>query len=80
MAFYKWSAFGITLFILLPFVLGTLCITLLHDENQYDRLKQLWILPESKMGYFFSKFVVVLLYSVVFMLITAVACVLSGTM
>ena len=80
MAFYKWSAFGITLFILLPFVLGTLCITLIHDENQYDMLKQLWIIPVSKMGYFFSKFVVVLLYSIVFMLITAVASVLSSTL
>ena len=70
MAFYKWSAFGITLFILLPFVLGTLCITLIHDENQYDMLKQLWIVPVSKMGYFFSKFVV----------ITAVASVLSSTL
>lgn len=80
MAFYKWSAFGITLFILLPFVLGTLCTTLIHDENQYDMLKQLWIIPVSKMGYFFSKFVVVLLYSIVFMLITAVASVLSSSM
>lgn len=43
-------------------------------------LKQLWIIPVSKMGYFFSKFVVVLLYSIVFMLITAVASVLSGTL
>lgn len=80
MAFYKWSAFGITLFILLPFVLGTLCTTLIHDENQYDMLKQLWIIPVSKTGYFFSKFVVVLLYSIAFMLITAVASVLSGSM
>lgn len=80
MAFYKWSAFGITLFILLPFVLGTLCTTLIHDENQYDMLKQLWIIPVSKMGYFFSKFVVVLLYSIVFMLITAIASVLSSSL
>ena len=80
MAFYKWSAFGITLFILLPFVLGTLCITLIHDENQYDMLKQLWIIPVSKMGYFFSKFVVVLLYSIVFMLISMVATVLFSVL
>ena len=80
MAFYKWSAFGITLFILLPFVLGTLCTTLIHDENQYDMLKQLWIIPVSKLGYFFSKFVVVLLYSIVFMLITAAASVLSSSL
>ena len=80
MAFYKWSAFGITLFILLPFVLGTLCITLIHDENQYDMLKQLWIVPVSKMGYFFSKFIVVLIYSIVFMLISAVATVLFSVL
>lgn len=80
MAFYKWSAFGITLFILLPFVLGTLCTTLIHDENQYDMLKHLWIIPVSKLGYFFSKFVVVLLYSIVFMLITAAASILSGSL
>ena len=80
MAFYKWSAFGITLFILLPFVLGTLCVTLIHDENRYDMLKQLWIVPISKMGYFFSKFIVVLVYSIVFMLISMVATVLFSVL
>ena len=49
---------------------------LMHDENRYDVLKQLWIVPVSKMGYFFSKFFVVLIYSVCFMLITAFASVL----
>ena len=49
---------------------------LMHDENRYDMLKQLWIVPVSKMGYFFSKFFVVLIYSVCFMLITAFASVL----
>lgn len=74
--FYKWSAFGFTLFIILPFVLGIVCTMLMHDENRYDMLKQLWIVPVSKMGYFFSKFFVVLAYSVCFMLITAIASVL----
>lgn len=74
--FYKWSAFGFTLFIILPFVLGIVCTILMHDENRYDMLKQLWIVPVSKMGYFFSKFFVVLAYSVCFMLITAIASVL----
>lgn len=36
-------------------------------------LKQLWIVPISKMSYFFSKFFIVLIYSVCFMLITAVS-------
>ncbi|HBL5294329.1 TPA: ABC transporter permease, partial [Clostridioides difficile] len=58
--FYKWSAFGYTLWIILPVVLGIFCTMLIHEENQYDMLKQLWIVPISKMGYFFSKFFVVL--------------------
>lgn len=74
--FYKWSAFGYTMIIILPFVLGVLCTILMYDENQYDMLKQLWIVPISKMGYFFSKFFVVLIYSICFMMITAFASVL----
>ncbi len=54
--FYRWSAFGYTLWFILPVVLGTLCTMLMYDENQHDMLKQLWIVPISKMGYFFSKF------------------------
>ncbi|OBR93510.1 ABC-2 family transporter protein [Clostridium ragsdalei P11] len=70
--FYKWSAFGYTSFIILPVVLGMLCTILMREENQYDMLKQLWIVTVSKMGYLFSKFFVVLIYSICFMLITAV--------
>lgn len=46
---------------------------LMREENQYDMLKQLLIVPVSKMGYLFGKFFVVLIYSICFMLITAVA-------
>lgn len=74
--FYRWSAFGYTLFIILPFTLGLFGTMLMHDENRYDMLKQLWIVPVSKMGYFLSKFFVVLIYSICFMLITAFASVL----
>lgn len=80
MAFYKWSAFGYTPFIILPFILGVLCTVLMHDENRYGMLKQLWIVPINKMMYFFSKFVVVLLYSIGFMLITTVASVLFSVL
>lgn len=78
-AFYKWTAFSYTLWIILPVVLGMLCTMLMYDENQYDMLKQLWIVPVSKIGYFFSKFAVVFLYSICFMLINAMASVLLGT-
>lgn len=50
-----------------------LCTMLMREENQYDMLKQLLIVPVSKMGYLFGKFFVVLIYSICFMLITAVA-------
>ncbi|WP_379141194.1 ABC transporter permease [Paenibacillus sp. sgz500992] len=78
--FYKWSAFGYTLWFILPVVLGTLCTMLMYEENQHDMLKQIWIVPISKMGYFFSKFSVVLSYSICFMLITAVASVMFSVL
>jgi bacitracin transport system permease protein len=71
--YYRWSAFGFTSLIILPVILGILSTMLMHEENQYDTLKQLWIVPISKMGYLFSKFFVVLVYSICFMLITFVA-------
>lgn len=73
MEFFKWSAFNYTLLIILPVVLGVFCTMLIHEEKQNDVLKQLWIVPVSKLGYFFSKFFVVLLYSVGFMFLTAIA-------
>ena len=78
--FYKWTAFSYTPWIILPVVLGMLCTMLMYNENQYDMLKQLWIVPVNKTAYFFSKFAVVLLYSVCFMLITAVASILTGVL
>ncbi|MGL4760036.1 MAG: ABC transporter permease [Sarcina sp.] len=74
--FYRWSALSHTILIILPVILGTLSTMLMHEENQYDMLKQLWIVPISKLGYFFSKFFVVLVYSICFMLITFVASVM----
>ena len=43
-------------------------------------LKQLWIVPVNKMAYFFSKFAVVLVYSICFMLVTATASILTGVL
>lgn len=58
--------------------MGLVSTMLMYDENQNDMLKQLWIIPISKTGYFFSKFIVVLSYSVCFMLLTAIASVFFG--
>lgn len=46
--FYKWTAFSYTPWIILPVVLGMLCTMLMYNENQYDMLKQLWIVPVNK--------------------------------
>lgn len=78
--FYKWTAFSYTPWIILPVVLGMLCTMLMYNENQYDMLKQLWIVPVNKMAYFFSKFAVVLVYSICFMLVTATASILTGVL
>lgn len=80
MKFYTWTAFSYTSWIILPLVLGMLCTMLMYNENENDMLKQLWIVPISKMGYFFSKFIVVLVYSLCFMLLTAVNSILAGVL
>ena len=80
MVFYKWSAFGFTQFIILPFVLGMLCVVVMHDENRYHMFQQLWIVPVDKLGLFFSKFFMIFLYATVFMLLTAVASILFGVL
>ena len=80
MMFYKWSAFGFTQFMILPFVLGMLCVIFMHEETRYDMFRQLWIVPVNKMGLFFSKFFVILLYSMSFMLLNAAASVLFGVL
>ena len=54
MEFYRWAAFGFTVFIILPVVLGILCTMLMYEETRYDTAKQLWIVPVSQMGYFFQ--------------------------
>ena len=53
-------------------------LMLTAKSSEEDMLKQLWIIPISKTGYFFSKFIVVLSYSVCFMLLTAIASVFFG--
>ncbi len=78
MQFYKRAVFSYTPWIILPVVLGTLCAMLMYDENQYDVLKQLWIVPVCKLEYFFSKFAVVFCYALCFMLMAAVVSFVLG--
>lgn len=52
----------------------------LFSKYSLGMLKQLWIVPVNKMAYFFSKFAVVLVYSICFMLVTATASILTGVL
>lgn len=76
--FYKFSAFSYTSWIVLPMVLGLLCTMLIYDEYQNDMFKQLWIIPVNEMSFFFSKFIIVLIYSLCFMVLTAFISALAG--
>ncbi len=73
MQFYNWAALSYTPWIILPVVLGMLCAMLMADEHQYGMLRQLLIVPISGTALFLAKFAVTLLYSIAFMLLTALA-------
>ena len=54
---------------ILPAILGVLASMLVYNEQRCDVLKQLWIIPVSKGGYLFAKWVVVLTVSLAFMML-----------
>ena len=67
--FYKWTAFSYTPWIILPVVLGMLCTMLMYDENQYDMLKQLWIIPVNETKLTAAKMIVSLIFSILIYLL-----------
>ncbi len=76
--YYNWSTFSYTSWIILPVLLGILCTMLVFDEKRYDVLKQLWIVPVSRIGYLFGKFLMILIYSVIFMMVNVFVSMLIG--
>ena len=75
MGLYKQALFSFNIFLILPAILGVLASMLVYNEQRCDVLKQLWIIPMSKGGYLFAKWVVVLTVSLAFMMLAGV---LSG--
>lgn len=75
--FYKWTAFSYTPWIILPVVLGMLCTMLMYNETSMI-CSNSFGLYRSINGILFSKFAVVLVYSICFMLVTATASILTG--
>ena len=69
MGLYKQALFSFNIFLILPAILGVLASMLVYNEQRCDVLKQLWIIPVSKGGYLFAKWVVVLTVSLAFMML-----------
>lgn len=76
--FYRWTAFSYTTWLILPFILGILLIMLVYQEVENNLLTQLWVVPVGKLRFIISKFCVIWLYSICFMLICAVGSILIG--
>ena len=68
--FYKWAVFGFTCWMILPFILGILSSLLFCTESSNRINTYFWIIPVSKLKYFFSKFFMVFIYSFIFILLT----------
>lgn len=78
--FYKWSAFGWTTWIILPVVLGIFGTMIVYEEKRLQIVRQIRLVPVSGESYFFSKFCMLLIWSVGFMLLTAVASVVCSVL
>ena len=63
----------------LPIVLGMFATTLFFDEHKNDTLKELLIIPITKVQLYFSKVAVMILMSVGLCLITFLLCVVGGS-
>lgn len=62
----------------LPIVLGLFATTLFFDEHKNDTLKELLVIPISKIQLYFSKVAVVILLSLSLCLFTFVLCAVGG--
>ena len=68
--FYKWSVFGFTCWMILPFILGILSSLLFYTESSNHINTYFWIIPVCKLKYFFGKFFILFIYSFIFILLT----------
>lgn len=76
--FFKWASFSYTAWIVLPIVLGIFASMLMVDENRLGILYQFWIVPVHRSSFFLSKFLMVMIYALCFMLVSASASLISG--
>lgn len=76
--FTDFYQFTFTEWVLLPCVLGMIASMLFFDERENCTLKQIMIVPVNKALFLFSKFTILLLFSILFMLLNAVFTVLGA--
>ncbi|NMB63486.1 MAG: ABC transporter permease [Spirochaetes bacterium] len=74
--FYK---FDFTEWMLLPCVLSVIGSMIFFTERENDTLKQLMIIPVNKAVFLFSKLIILFLFSILFMLLTAIFTVMGAS-
>lgn len=68
--FYKWAVFGFTCWVILPFILGVFSTMLLYTESHTHIRMYFWLVPVGKLKYFLGKFLIVFIYSFIFIILT----------
>lgn len=76
--FTDFYQFTFTEWVLLPIVLGMIASMIFFDERENCTLKQIMIVPVNKALFIFSKFTILLLFSILFMLLNALFTVLGA--
>ena len=67
MKYFKWTIFSYNLWLILPIILGIFSTMIVSMEYENDTFKALWIVPILKTKLLISKFIIVFLYTLVFM-------------
>ena len=67
MKYFKWTIFSYNLWLILPIILGIFSTMIVSMEYENDTFKALWIVPIQKTKLLISKFIIVFLYTLVFM-------------
>ena len=61
-------------------ILGIFATMIVYEEKRLQIVRQIWLVPVKEESYFFSKFCMILVLSVGFMMLTAVASVLCSVL
>lgn len=71
MKYFKWTIFSYNLWLILPIILGIFSTMIVSMEYENDTFKALWIVPVQKTKFLIGKFIIVLIYTLIFMGLSA---------